>query len=416
MMLRRVLFPLIVAPLLLAAKPQPALTDDPLNAILFGEKEPSDDVFSIALSEDGRTLKLEGDIELGAFRKFKRIFADAKSVKSIWLDSGGGLVLEAFLIASLVREAKLDTYVESNCASACTLIMASGVNRTAYARAKIGFHNSIDLDRNGDPVTGRAARKSNAEPDFMQAAAFYRAGIDSAFVDKALATPNSSIWEPTHKEMIAARALTRSIDDAERMKMTGWGLSWPALNAALERKPLWTLLKSTDAKLADDIVARSWQMGQKAEGGALGFAERSLLSSLFEPLVDGPPALAQRLLTLWKKAPSGSEKDPMCGASGTGETALADLAADGLSTDETALLKDALANQIAAPAQNRRKLQKALKAIYAAAKPSAAPEVQADPDHADCVWDRKALAFVAALPPDQQAESLLALHLDNLIE
>jgi hypothetical protein len=46
---------------------------------------------------------------------------DAKSVKSIWLDSGGGLVLEAFLIAALVREAKLDTYVESNCASACTL-------------------------------------------------------------------------------------------------------------------------------------------------------------------------------------------------------------------------------------------------------------------------------------------------------
>jgi hypothetical protein len=32
--------------------------------------------------------------------------------------------------------------------------------------------------KKGDPVTGRAARKANAEPDFMQAAAFYRAGID----------------------------------------------------------------------------------------------------------------------------------------------------------------------------------------------------------------------------------------------
>jgi hypothetical protein len=216
--------------------------------------------------------------------------------------------------------------------------------------------------------------------------------------------------------MIAAHALTRSIDDAERLKMTGWGLSWPALNTALERKPLWVLLKSADAKLAEEIVSRSWETGQKAKDGALGFAERSLLSSLNERVMDAPPALAQRLLTLWKNAPRGSDKDAMCGASGTGETALADLAADGLSADETALLKDALANQTAAPAQNRHKLEKALKAVYAAAKPDATAATPSDPDHADCVWDRKALTFIATLPPDQQAQSLLALHLDNLIE
>lgn len=416
MLLKRALFALFMAPLLLAAKPPAAMPDDPLNTILFGEAEPPDDVLAIALSEDGRTLRIEGDIELGAYRKFKRVFADAKTVQRIWLDSSGGLVLEAFLIASLVREAKLDTYVESNCASACTLIMASGVNRTAYARAKIGFHNSIDLDRNGEPVTGRAARKSNAEPDFMQAAAFYRAGIDPAFVDKALATPNASIWEPSHKEMIAAHALTRSIDDEERLKMTGWGVSWPALNAALDRKPLWTLLKAADAGLAEEIVSTSWEKGQKAEGGALGFAERSLISTLFDRIVDAPPALSQRLLALWKNMPAANGTDHSCSATGTGDTALADLVADGLSADEATLIKDALSNQTAAPMQNRRKIGKAANAVHEAVGTDTVPVSASDRNRETCLWNRKALAHIAALPADQQAQSLLALHLEDMAE
>ena len=408
----RALFLLCAAPALLAAAPAPLDPDDPLAAILHGEKEPDDSVFTVALSDDGRFLKVEGDIELGAYRKFKRVFEGAKSVKSIWLDSGGGLVLEAFLIAALVREAKLDTYVESNCASACTLIMASGVNRTAYARAKIGFHNSIDLDKKGNPVTGRAERKANAEPDFMQAAAFYRAGIDPAFVDRALATPNRDIWEPSHKEMIAAHALTRTIDDKERLGFKGWGTSWPELRDTVAATPLGKLVRTADEPLFDTLISTSWEEGQKAEGGAAAFAERALLSRVYERIVDAPPALSQRFLALWAKAPKGKGDAPHCGVSGMGESGLGDMFADGINEEEASLIRDALSNTESAPLQTRRATAKAVKAVYDVVDAAVVPHLKEEPQKQVCIWDRKALAHIATLPPDAQAATLIALQRD----
>lgn len=55
-------------------------------------------------------------------------------------DMPGGTLRDAYLIASKVRELGLNTHVEGDCNSACTLIWQAGATRTMGQGARLGFH------------------------------------------------------------------------------------------------------------------------------------------------------------------------------------------------------------------------------------------------------------------------------------
>jgi hypothetical protein len=89
----------------------------------FNGAEPGDDKIKIKLSEDGKVIFVAGEFVAGSYRKFARILKSAPAVRTVHLGSPGGIVLEGFLMSALVRERKLNTYVETACSSSCTQVL-----------------------------------------------------------------------------------------------------------------------------------------------------------------------------------------------------------------------------------------------------------------------------------------------------
>lgn len=420
--MKRGRFLLLLAGALAAVHASPVLSapdkpKDALDAVLFGADEPTDKILSVAVSDDGTAMRIAGDIETGAYRKVRRLLEPAAKVRTIWLESDGGMVLEAFLIAAMIRERQMDTFVDANCASACTLILAAGKSRAAYARAKIGFHNSVALDEKGNLLKGPRAERENKEPDFMQAAAFHRAGIAEGFVKKALATPHTAIWEPPHTEMLEAHVLTRSLSDGDRLAMKGWGPSWPEIDASLRKDSIARIIAETDPKGYEAAVSSIWSRPPAVSGGLYGYTARLLAGSIHDRALSAPDPLLRRYVDfvlsarlpgakpagIWTQGEAaGKASDvaasPPCPNSPLDFLALQDAFAKGPDAEGEALVKALFSTP-----QTAREIDwKGAEALYTAY--TAAVEARIEPDRRkrrkvmaalpDCAWEKASLEEV----------------------
>lgn len=112
---------------------------------------------AMSLSESGDQVTLAGSIVPGDGQAFARFLAGphAQPLRVVYLNSGGGKVLEGIAIGRAVRRAGLVTVVDAHaarCDSACTLIFAGGVRRhyvhgeDVYegmsGRSGLGFHTA----------------------------------------------------------------------------------------------------------------------------------------------------------------------------------------------------------------------------------------------------------------------------------
>ena len=96
---------------------------------------------ALTFKEVSNKLVLSGEIKSGDY-EFVRKTIISKNIRSVLLNSGGGDVKEALKIATFFREAGVTTHLpkRSVCASACVLLFAGGVIRTADNSSKIGVH------------------------------------------------------------------------------------------------------------------------------------------------------------------------------------------------------------------------------------------------------------------------------------
>jgi hypothetical protein len=150
-------------------------------------------------------------------------------------------------LADLVRERKLGTTVPATCESACTLVLLAGNVRSAAAGARVGFHQPdfpgyTEEDR-------RTAIAANSRQ-------YVEAGIDSEFVSRMMQTPPSSMWYPTHQELIQAGVITGdeivvSPNSDPSKDWLGKQLAWEAARLN-QSAPItldkYTVLKSARAK------------------------------------------------------------------------------------------------------------------------------------------------------------------------
>ncbi|SEP12987.1 hypothetical protein SAMN04487843_10752 [Methylobacterium sp. ap11] len=112
---------------------------------------------AMSLSESGDRVTLVGSIVPGDGEAFARFLTgpNARPLRVVYLDSGGGKVLEGIAIGRAIRRAGLVTAVDAQaarCDSACTLIFAGGVRRhyihgeDVYegmsGRSGLGFHTA----------------------------------------------------------------------------------------------------------------------------------------------------------------------------------------------------------------------------------------------------------------------------------
>ena len=151
--------------------------------------------YRFTVSDDGKTLRLEGEITYGVTRKIKQLISEYPQLDTLVLSSDGGNIYEGRGLARQIREAGLNTHVESTCSSACTLVFIGGVRRSMSPGAKLGFHQyRIDADYSvpfADPASEQARDR----------ALFADAGVSEGFLREMYKKSADDMWYPTFKEL-----------------------------------------------------------------------------------------------------------------------------------------------------------------------------------------------------------------------
>jgi hypothetical protein len=173
--------------------------------IAFGDTRFGEGRFT--LLRDGTELAFSGGINIGTAREFQRRLAAAPQVRVLHLNSGGGRISEADVMAAEIRKRKLITFVSDECHSACTILFLAGRERWLGEQGKLGFHQ---------PHFPGLRREHVRAIVHQEKRKLLSLGVEYDFAAKALSTPNDSIWIPSNAELLAAGVLTRFVDRQPR--------------------------------------------------------------------------------------------------------------------------------------------------------------------------------------------------------
>lgn len=105
-----------------------------------------------ATPNENTVLMVSGVIGPGAHRKFQAALSRANPALVV-LDSPGGILGEAIMIAEEVRRRGLSTLVNAHrsCASACAIVFLSGRTKYMGTGAAVGLHSASYADGRSDP-------------------------------------------------------------------------------------------------------------------------------------------------------------------------------------------------------------------------------------------------------------------------
>ncbi len=159
------------------------------------------DGFGVTLRDGGRVVAFSGGINDGAAAAIDKAIGEGPKVATLLLDSPGGWLREGSRMADVVRRYQINTRVEGECFSACTLVLLAGANRSAADTARIGFHRGRSV--------GESAEARDVPADREESDLYRRAGLKADFVRRIVSTPNDRIWIPTRYELLHEDVLTR---------------------------------------------------------------------------------------------------------------------------------------------------------------------------------------------------------------
>ena len=237
---------------------------------------------------DGKSIRLSGGINDGSAKQLIKALELAPAVKTIMFTSSGGWMREGALLAKVIDSHGLNTYVESQCASACTIAFLAGVNRSADPSAKIGFH-SVSF------VGGNKGLMSKDEGDATMAA-YAKAGLPQAFIKKIVETSADQMWYPTHDEMLRAGVFTRKSLGGESAALASLVKTYPALDAEFRKISLFSLIAEKHPESYKRIVDSAWAMMEQGKSDAVvmtaGRAEITQMAVKLIPLASDETLVA----------------------------------------------------------------------------------------------------------------------------
>jgi hypothetical protein len=155
---------------------------------------------SISVVNNGTRLLLTGELREGSAEALTLAMNRTPSVTTIVIDSKGGMLQEASLLARSVSQYGLDTYVNQECSSACTFVFLAGRHRCVAEGARLGFHAAS--------YVRDLSRKTFQSIADYQRDLYVKAGLPGPFVNTIMATPSSRVWYPSRQELLEARVTT----------------------------------------------------------------------------------------------------------------------------------------------------------------------------------------------------------------
>ena len=153
----------------------------------------------------------------------------AKRLLALALDSPGGLVSEGVLLAELIRTRKVPVVIPSNsqCVSACFLLLAASPRRMAASDALVGVHSANENQQETDTslaVTTLMARDAAKN------------GIPPAIVGKMVETTPGRVEWLTHDDLVSMNVAVYDGDTPTATRRDGHGKR-PACRAGARCRP-----------------------------------------------------------------------------------------------------------------------------------------------------------------------------------
>jgi hypothetical protein len=142
----------------------------------------------------GTELAFDGWFDAGAAGEIEAALNANRRVTLIHLNSPGGRIEEALQVRDLIAARGLNTYVDTECASACAFAFVGGAKRYLGMDAKLGYNSG---HRNG-------LLTSTGEDESRDLLA---RGITPMFVRRVMATPKSTTWWPTVHQLLEGHVI-----------------------------------------------------------------------------------------------------------------------------------------------------------------------------------------------------------------
>lgn len=234
----------------------------------------------LSLSDDGRSLRLDGPIGMGDGERVRALLASdaASAVRRVELDSPGGRLREAEKMADSLRQHGTGSRAVGTCASACTLVFLAGRPRQLDQGGRLGFHRASTGTYN--PVFEELANQ-------RLAASYRRLGLPDSLIDTTLATPSSSIWFAPRTELqahglIAPLPPTLAIDlpPVEGSRLADF-------RDALLMHPVWQALERREPGTLAQVAQRMWEARGRGE------SDDAVQAAALPPLARQLPTLIQ---------------------------------------------------------------------------------------------------------------------------
>ncbi|MDC0446821.1 hypothetical protein OAL99_02905 [Gammaproteobacteria bacterium] len=140
-------------------------------------------------------LVINGNFDYGISDKVNDILDKNKNIKTVILNSEGGLLYEANQISKTILLNSLNTYTYDECSSACTIAFISGNKRYIHESAKLGFHK-YSIARPGakidqlDMMSLFMDQKKDAE-------FFEKRGVSKEFTHMMYQADSNEMWYPS---------------------------------------------------------------------------------------------------------------------------------------------------------------------------------------------------------------------------
>jgi len=242
---------------------------------------------TLSLSDDGRSLKLEGTIGLGDGERLRALLASesAKDLRRVELSSPGGRVREAEKMAEALKKHGHASRVVGTCASACTLVFLAGQPRQLMNGAQLGFHRARTGTYN--PVIDELANQDLAR-------SYRELGLPQPLIDQTLRTPAHSMWYAPRNDLLLHR-LIAPLPQTLAVDLPPPGSALPDYQDALRQHPVWEALEQYRPGTLDAVAAR--MLSTRAEGGSddeVQAASLPQVASLMPALIGGNDAVLRR--------------------------------------------------------------------------------------------------------------------------